>query len=126
MMKIKTPEGDRIIPVWAKCYCVTRHTPTYIHPYPFALPDGRELWLCPNTFHQATTLRNIYTSLNGPPKGLYNQYSSFVRQLVKMYWQLKMTQVAEVEREIKAAEDQASEMRELFENAKRVVLDGRK
>lgn len=127
MIRITTSEGARIVPEWAKCYCVARHTPTYIHPYPFALPDGREIWLCPNTYHQATTLRGIYLKLNGPPKGQLREYSSFVKRLLKMYWQQKMTEDVSVERRaVRDATDieKIREMQEMFKRAKKVVLDG--
>lgn len=123
-VRIKTPAGDRIIPDWATCYCVTRHTPTYTHPYPFSLPNGRELWLCPNTFHQATTLRAIYENLNGPPRDS-RTYSSFVRQLVKMSWQQTLSQVAVEQKKAETEEAAAREARELFERAKQVVIDAR-
>lgn len=85
---IQTPEGPRLLPDWAKCHCVTRHSPNYIHPYPFALPDGTELWLCPNTFHQANTLLKLYTSLDGPPAKMVNvKFNYFVRSLLTYYWQ---------------------------------------
>lgn len=85
---IQTKQGPRTIPDWAKCYCVTRHTPNYIHPYPFALPNGEELWLCPNTYHQATTLKSLYEKLNAPPTGVeHAKFNYFVRALMRMYWQ---------------------------------------
>lgn len=85
---VKTPEGLRVIPDWARCYCVSDHRPAYIHPYPFALPSGDELWLCPNTYHQATSLLNMYTSLDGPPAlSAARSFNYFVRSLITMYWQ---------------------------------------
>lgn len=86
--RIQTPDGPRTIPDWAECHCVTTHRPNYIHPYPFALPDGTELWLCPNTYHQATTLLNLYKQLDGPPKAhrVGPQFNYFVRSLLTLYW----------------------------------------
>lgn len=86
---VQTPDGPRLVPHWAKCHCVTRHSPNYIHPYPFALPNGIELWLCPNTFHQANTLLKLYSSLDGPPEGrVAVKFNYFVRSLITYYWQL--------------------------------------
>lgn len=82
---IQTPDGPRSVPDWAKCYCVTRHSPQYIHPYPFALPSGDELWLCPNTYHQARTLLSLYQKYDGPPRSAWT-FNYFVRSLITMYW----------------------------------------
>lgn len=85
---IQSPDGPRLLPDWAKCHCVTRHSPNYIHPYPFALPNGIEMWLCPNTFHQANTLLKLYNSLDGPPaKTVCVKFNYFVRSLLTYYWQ---------------------------------------
>lgn len=87
-VKVQTPDGPRLVPHWAKCHCVSRHSPNYIHPYPFALPSGVELWLCPNTYHQANTLLKLYTSLDGPPaKNVAIKFNYFVRSLLTYYWQ---------------------------------------
>lgn len=84
---INTPVGPRYLPEWAKCYCVTRHTPAYIHPYPFALPDGREIWLCPNTYHQITQLVKLYEKYSAPPGYKTKaKYTVFAQRLAKMYW----------------------------------------
>ncbi len=88
---IQTPDGPRQIPDWANCYCVSDHRPNFIHPYPFALPNGDELWLCPNTLHQAKTLLNLYVQLDGPPNGITAaKFNYFVRQLITLYWQQVM------------------------------------
>lgn len=90
-LTIQTPEGPRTVPDWATCYCVSNHRPHYIHPYPYALPSGDELWLCPNTFHQANTLLNLYMNLDGPPKGTtLVKFNYFVRSLITMHWQQLM------------------------------------
>lgn len=95
---INTPEGPRLIPEWAKCHCVTRHSPNYIHPYPFALPDGTELWLCPNTYHQANTLLKLYKSLDGPPIAATTvKFNYFVRSLLTYYWQQELEARADLE-----------------------------
>ncbi len=95
---IQTPDGPRTVPDWAKCHCVTRHSPNYIHPYPFALPSGDELWLCPNTYHQAKTLLGIYRKLDGPPTGVaHARFNYFVRSLIKFYWQQVMQDQASLE-----------------------------
>lgn len=122
---IKTPKGVRVIPDWAKCHCVSKHRPAYIHPYPFALPSGDELWLCPNTYHQATTLLNMYTSLDGPPKPLtVVKFNYFVRELITLYWQQIL---AHREDEFAFAAWKNSQRDEddldLFEDIKRVVAD---
>lgn len=85
---IQTPDGPRLLPDWAACHCVSRHSPSYIHPYPFALPNGTELWLCPNTYHQANTLLKLYTGLDGPPeKRVCAKFNYFVRSLITYYWE---------------------------------------
>lgn len=131
-MVINTPQGKRVVPPWSKCYCVTRHTPTYLHPYPFALPDGRELWLCPNTYHQANTLLGLYRKLNAPPTGeQLRQYTTFVKNLLKLYWQLVVNERESGEtpyrwldarREIEKAEE--DEFNALVAEAIKVVQDG--
>lgn len=84
---INTPDGLRTIPDWSKCYCVQRHTPTYIHPLPFSLPQGEELWLCPNAYSQAQTLLGLYERLEGPPEDkVIVQFSPFTRNLIRYYW----------------------------------------
>lgn len=127
-MKIRTPDGyERTVPEWSKCYCVTRHTPMYIHPYPYAFPDGREIWLCPNTFHQANTLWKIYNQLGGPPTGMtIIQYTSFVRQLIKLSWEQKMLQVAVVDKKHQEDLEAAREALDLFEKTKQVLLNDTK
>lgn len=89
MKTINTPEGKRNIPDWAEkgCMCVKNHRPMYVHTYPFALYNGAELWLCPNTYHQATTLLKIYQKLNGPPATpILCDFGYFPRGLIEMYW----------------------------------------
>lgn len=122
---IKTPSGPRLIPDWAQCYCVKQHRPKYIYPYPFALPSGDELWLCPNTYHQVTTLLGMYTTLDGPPKpSALMEFNYFPRNLIKMYWEQVMH----------AREDEASfeawkeslkpkDEDELVEEVKRMAVD---
>lgn len=93
---IDTPAGPRTIPDWAKCYCVSRHTPNYIHPLPWSMPDGMEIWICPNSHHQATALWRIYNKLDGPPKfEVANQFNFFTNQLCKLSWQQKLREEAE-------------------------------
>lgn len=95
---INTPKGPRTLPEWAKCHCVSRHTPVYIHPLPFALPSGEELWLCPNTFSQANTLLGLYTKLSGPPSAdTLVQFSQFTRSLIRLYWNQLMKQTQDME-----------------------------
>lgn len=63
----------------------------YVHPYPFAMYDGIELWLCPNTFHQANLLLKLYKQLNGPPDAeTLRSFGFFPRGLVELYWQQVM------------------------------------
>lgn len=84
---INTPEGLRTLPEWATCYCVKRHTPTYIHPLPFSLPQGEELWLCPNTYSQVQSLLGLYEKLDGPPNDkVIVKFSPFARNLIRLYW----------------------------------------
>lgn len=123
---IQTPTGPRSVPDWAKCHCVSRHSPNYIHPYPFALPSGDELWLCPNTYHQATTLLTIYKKQDGPPVPReFVRFNYFVRQLIKLYWQ----QILEEQVGIEAYEAWKLSLVDeddwgLFEAVKRVDVDG--
>lgn len=128
---IQTPSGPRQIPDWAACHCVSRHTPSYAHPMPFVLPDSTEMWLCPNTHHQATTLLKVYRDLNGPPdfKTQLN-FTVFVRGLIKLFWQQKTLidrEAAEVAaakqriREERAAEDR---MHEAFRAAREAANHG--
>lgn len=125
---IQTPRGSRAIPDWAKCHCVTRHSPNYIHPYPFALPSGDELWLCPNTYHQATTLLNIYTKLDGPPQPrIMGTFNYFVRSLMKLYWQQVLEDQQDIEAYLAWKESQKEDEEDdwgLFEAVKKVVADG--
>lgn len=122
---VKTPSGPRVVPDWAMCYCVSKHRPAYIHPYPFALPNGDELWLCPNTYHQATTLLGMYVSLDGRPKPLtLVKFNYFVRELITMYWHQALAQREDAQ----AFEAWKSSMRDeddmdLFDSIKRVVAD---
>ena len=126
-LTIQTPNGSRAVPDWAKCHCVSRHSPNYIHPYPFALPSGDELWLCPNTYHQATTLLNIYKKLDGPPTKMEAiKFNYFVRQLIKLYWQ----QVLNEQQDIQAYTVWKNSLRDdeeddwgLFEVIKKVEAD---
>lgn len=93
---IRTADGVREIPSWATCYCVTRHTPKYIHPYPFVLPNGVEMWLCPNSHHQASTLLSLYNKHDGPPvRKIHEEFNYFVRELLKYYWQLELRKRAD-------------------------------
>ena len=122
---INTPSGPRVIPDWAKCHCVSKHRPAYIHPYPFALPDGDELWLCPNTYHQVTTLLNMYKALDGPPKPMTAaKFNYFVRQLITMYWTQVLIQRQD-EGNFQAWKDSLrdDDDMDLFEDIKRVVAD---
>ena len=122
---INTPSGPRVIPDWAACHCVSKHRPHYIHPYPFALPNGDELWLCPNTYHQTTTLLGLYKSLDGPPAGrTLAKFNYFVRSLITLYWQ----QVLEEQADAQAFEAWKNSLKDeddmdLFEDIKRVVAD---
>lgn len=117
-VKLRLPDGSfREIPEWAKCYCVTRHTPHYINPMPFVIADGTELWLCPNTHHQATTLMKLYKKFNGPPDlKTNNKFNFFVRQLLTLHWRLHMENGREIpldasdEDLAKAAFDRLKEM----------------
>ena len=77
---------------------MTRHTPTYIHPLPFSLPTGEELWLCPNTYSQAATLLGVYRSLDGPPNAeTLWKFSLFTRNLIKLYWKYELEDRREAE-----------------------------
>lgn len=88
---IQTPNGPRGIPDWAKCYCVSRHMPIYLHPLPWELPDGTEMWLCPNTHHQVTTLWKMYEKVDGPPAlGNHNPFALFAVRFCRFAWQMKM------------------------------------
>lgn len=88
---ISTPSGTRQVPDWAKCYCVVRHQPKYLHPYPFELPDGSEIWLCPNTFHQATMFKKKMLDSNMPlDLQNYPGVPTFVVNLMKHMWQMKL------------------------------------
>lgn len=124
---INTPSGPRNIPDWAQCHCVSRHSPNYIHPYPFALPSGDELWLCPNTYHQATTLLAIYKKQDGPPaKREAIKFNYFVRSLIKLYWQQVMDEQVDIEAYLAWKESQRDEDDDdwgLFEAVKKVVAD---
>lgn len=113
------PDGsERVLPEHARCYCVQRHTPKYIHPLPFSLPDGTELWLCPTTHHAISTLLKIYKKVDGVPHyTTEQQFTYFVRSLAKEYWyqrlQLREDRdiqdegIAEYKREM--AEDEAQQ-----------------
>ncbi len=124
-LTIQTPNGSRAVPDWAKCHCVSRHSPNYIHPYPFALPSGDELWLCPNTYHQAMTLLSMYKKLDGPPaRRDVCKFNYFVRQLIKLYWQ----QILEEQVGIEAYNNWKKSLVEeddwgLFEAVKKVDVD---
>lgn len=88
---IQTPQGPRSVPTWAQCYCVAQHMPKYAHPMPWEMPDGMELWLCPNTHHQVNLLWATYNKLDGPPnERTLQQFATFARRLCKMAWQQKM------------------------------------
>lgn len=95
---INTPEGPRTLPDWAQCYCVTRHTPTYINPLPFGLPNGDELWLCPNSYSQAMLLKSLYKKLNGRPElKVINKFSLFVQNLIALCWQQQLNKERDAE-----------------------------
>lgn len=96
---INTPTGLRTLPDWSKCYCVTRHTPTYINPLPFELPSGDELWLCPNSYSQAMLLKSLYKKLNGRPEAkVVNKFSLFVQNLIALCWQQHLNKEREAEK----------------------------
>lgn len=123
---VQTPDGPRTVPDWASCYCVSGHRPSYIHPYPFALPSGDELWLCPNTYHQTNTLLNLYKNLDGPPTGVTAaKFNYFVRSLITLYWQ----QVLEMRNEdadweaMNFVESEWTDA-EMFDFIKKVEADG--
>lgn len=123
---IKTKGGPRTIPDWAQCHCVSRHSPSYIHPYPFALPSGDELWLCPTTYHQANILLDIYQKLDGPPERRQAvTFNYFVRSLITMYWQqvLEQRHDAEVYQGWLDSRNPDRDNEELFEDIKRLVAD---
>ncbi len=128
-MKINTPDGPRTVPEWAFCHCVTTHRPRYLHPYPFALPSGDELWLCPASYHQATTLLNMYLSLDGPPSTeALGSFNYFPRNLIKLCWQ----QIMEQRNDTEAFEEWKNSLKKdddddayvgLFEDIKRLTSD---
>jgi hypothetical protein len=54
------------------------------------LPDGTEIFLCPNTHHQIHTLLSLYKKYGGRPAyNEENQFSYVVQNLGKMYWTLQ-------------------------------------
>jgi hypothetical protein len=55
------------IPAHAKCYCVSRHVPTYAYVFPWELPDGRILYLCPNTYQCVKILLEMRREVGGAP-----------------------------------------------------------
>lgn len=86
---IQTPRGPRIIPEDAKCECVAKHLPMVLYPYPFVMPDGSELWLCPTTLNHVTTLIGMYKQFWGPPDSeSVKKFTFYTRRLVSRYWEL--------------------------------------
>jgi negative regulator of replication initiation len=83
------------------------------------------MWFCPNTYHQATTLQALYHKLGAPPEGqeIVQNYSTFVRRLIKMSWQQTVNQTTAMEQAAQTAEGAARELREMTERVKRVILD---
>ena len=87
--RLKPTIGGHKIPEWAKCYCVKRHFPTYMHVLPFEMPGGDLLYLCPASHHSLTVFLQICEQLGGPPAPGSVTYSSFpivVRRLGQMIW----------------------------------------
>jgi hypothetical protein len=94
-----------------------------VHPYPFALPSGEELWLCPNTFHQANTLLELYKKFDGPPRSAYT-FNYFVRSLITLYWsQVLEEQEDEAEYQAWKADTDERGYPALFETVKKTVAD---
>lgn len=88
---IQTPKGPRTLPEWAKCHCVVHHIPSYIHPVPFQLPTGEELWLCPNMYSQVSMLIAAYWKLDGEPEHkVINRFSVFARKCAAWCWQREL------------------------------------
>jgi hypothetical protein len=82
--------GGHEIPDWARCYCVTRHVPTYPYPLPYFLPDGNVLYLCPNMHLSVTALLQTYEALGGrPDRELLEEYPKSTQRLVRMLWAMK-------------------------------------
>lgn len=125
---IQTPDGPRAVPDWARCHCCSRHTPMYVNPLPWALPEGDELWLCPNTHHQISTLWKLYLKLDGPPNGITEmKFTFFVKQLGRYAWQqqLRLNQdfsASEEHREaVEAARDEDDRLQKLFQKVRRAL-----
>lgn len=125
---IQTPSGPRQLPDHACCYCVSRHSPQYVHPLPFELPDGTEMWLCPNTHHQANTLLKIYQQLGTPPgHSTQKRFTVFVQRLIRMWWEEHQEQqrlgdeAREEERQRAEEREQDEAAMEAFERVRRAV-----
>lgn len=67
MLKGTVTVAGHEIPSWAKCYCVARHFPTYVHVLPYVMPGDNILYLCPASHHALTTYMKLCDQLEGPP-----------------------------------------------------------
>lgn len=123
---IQTPNGPRTVPDWARCYCVSRHTPTYIHPMPWSLPDGTELWLCPNTHHMVSTLWALYQKVGGHPKLGKGQrgFSHVVIRICNMAWVQKGQQERRLEIQEEWLEDLRTEQQRELDFYHRMRQEG--
>lgn len=98
-MIVNTPAGPRVVPEDAKCTCVVDHRPNYVHPLPFALPNGQEYWLCPTSFYQARALLDLYRKLDNPPEyAARREFGVYVCKIVARYWQQVLWQRRDAER----------------------------
>jgi len=93
----------RTVPEWAKCYCVQYHRPAYYAPLPYETVDGREIWLCPNTYYEVRALWALYCELDAAPSGAdQQQFTMPTRNLCAHMWQTMLQDDREYEKKQEA------------------------
>lgn len=82
------------IPAWAKCYCVKKHMPTYLHLLPYEMPGGNVLYLCPASHHALTVYMKLCEQLGGAPKFDTTMSCPYIIQrLGRLLWAVQQGQL---------------------------------
>lgn len=82
--------GDHVIPEGTECLCVYKHVPGYAHVFPYTLPDGYVIYLCPNQYHSTKTLVNMYHKLDGVPHAAFlTRFSVVAQRLARLHFRVE-------------------------------------